>query len=89
MDIRLDKNTIITVADYPGKQVVVNGKVWSFDYSKYWGPVWLKKNGDDRKCQNPNKAVWAAFEEWREQMDKNTELNTELPTKNKFNRVNQ
>jgi len=65
MDIQLDQNTIISVPDLPGIQIVVNGKIWSFDYSKYWGPIWLKKDGTDRKCQNPNKAVWKAFEEWK------------------------
>lgn len=62
--IRWDANTIITMADYLGEQIIVNGRVWSFDFDRHFGPTWLKKDGTDRKCQNPNKAVWAAFEEW-------------------------
>ena len=65
MNIQLLNNTIIIVADLPSQQIVVNGKIWSFDYSKYLGPIWLKKDGTDRKCQNPKKAVWKAFEEWK------------------------
>lgn len=74
MDIRFDKNTIVTLPDYPGGHVVVNGKVWSFDYSKRLGPIWLKKDGTDRKCQNPNKAVWKAFEQWQAALNLNKEV---------------
>jgi hypothetical protein len=52
--------------DYPDGygEVVVDGRKWSFDFHDYLGPTFLKKNGEVRKCQNPKKAVWAAFEEW-------------------------
>lgn len=63
--IRLDANTIITMPDCLGEQIIVNNRVWSFDFDCRLGPIWLKKDGTDRKCQNPNKAVWAAFEKWR------------------------
>ena len=62
--IRWDKNTLISMPDHPGEQIVVNGRVWSFDYCRRLGSLWLKKDGTDRKCQNPNKAVWKAFEQW-------------------------
>lgn len=71
MDVWFNKNTIVTLPDYPGQQIVVNGKVWSFDYSKRLGPIWLKKDGTDRKCQNPNKAVWKAFEQWQQRIKDN------------------
>ncbi len=74
--IRWDENTIITFADYPGQQVVVNGRIWAFDFCEHFGPIWLKKDGTERKCQNPKKAVWKAFEQWLIEHDKNTELNT-------------
>lgn len=61
---RWDKNTIISAPDYVGEEVIVNGRVWSFDYCGRLGSLWLKKDGTDRKCQNPNKAVWKAFEQW-------------------------
>lgn len=62
--IRWDQNTLISVADYPGEQIIVNGRVWSFDYCKRLGPLWLKKDGTERKCQCPCKAVWAEFDRW-------------------------
>ena len=70
--IRWDQNTFISMPDHPGEQIVVNGRVWSFDYCKRLGPLWLKKNGTDRKCQNPNKAVWKTFEQWRIEHKLNT-----------------
>jgi len=50
----------------------VNGKVWRFDYDRRFGPLWLKKDGSERRCQNPKKAVWTAFEQWLIEHDKNT-----------------
>lgn len=70
--IRWDANMLVFVCDKPDQQIVVNGKVWRFDYDRHLGPLWLRKDGSERRCQNPNKAVWAAFEAWL----KNTELNT-------------
>ena len=74
--IRWDKNTIISAPDYVGAEVVVNGRVWRFDYCQQSGPLWIKKNGTDRKCQNPNKAVWDAFEQWRIKHELNTKNTT-------------
>jgi hypothetical protein len=65
-DIRLNENTVISVCDNPDQQLDVNGRIWRFDYDRWLGPVFLKKNGEPRECQNPNKAVWQAFENWRE-----------------------
>jgi len=64
-NIWFNQNLVVTVCDLPDQQVVVNGKVWRFDYDKHFGPLWLTKQGNERRCQNPNKAVWAAFEEWQ------------------------
>ncbi len=75
--IRWDENTIITVSDFSDQEITVNGKVWRFDYDRHFGPLWLKKDGSERSCQNPNKSVWAAFEQWLIEHDKNTELNTD------------
>ncbi len=74
--IRWDENTIITFSDFSDQEITVNGKVWRFDYDRRLGPLWLKKDGSERSCQNPNKAVWKAFEQWLIEHDKNTELNT-------------
>jgi hypothetical protein len=70
--IRWDENTIITVSDFSDQEITVNGKVWRFDYDRRLGPLWLKKDGTERCCQNPNKRVWAAFEQWLIEHDKNT-----------------
>lgn len=64
--IYFNPTTIISVCDNPDQQLTVNGRIWRFDYDRWLGPVWLKKNGEPRECQNPNKAVWQAFENWKE-----------------------
>lgn len=71
-DIWLNSATVITVADIFDQQVSVNGRIWRFDYDRHLGPLWLKKDGNERRCQNPNKAVWRAFEQWLIEHDKNT-----------------
>jgi hypothetical protein len=63
--IRFNDTTIISVCDTPNQEVIVNGRIWRFDYDCWFGPLWLKKDGTERKCQNPNKAVWRAFENWQ------------------------
>jgi hypothetical protein len=65
--IRVSPTTIITVCDAPDNEITVNGRVWLFDFDRHLGPTWLKKDGSNRKCQNPNGAVWKAFEKWFDQ----------------------
>ena len=69
-DIWFYPDTVVTVCDLPDQQVVVNGRVWRFDFDRHFGPLWLRKDGSERRCQNPNKRVWAAFEEWQKQNNK-------------------
>lgn len=64
--IRINDTTIVTVCDFPDQKIVVNGRIWRFDFDRHLGPLWLKKDGTERKCQNPNKYVWAAFDKWNE-----------------------
>jgi len=61
---------IVDGADADNQEIVVNGRVWRFDYDERWGPLWLKKDGSPRKCQVPtNHAVWAAWDEWRKKWE--------------------
>ena len=58
---------IVSGPDYCNQEITVNGKVWRFDFDSYAGPLWLKKNGEPRKCQCPTvKAVWDEFQKWHE-----------------------
>lgn len=50
--------------DYCDQSVKIAGKIWRFDYDLYGGPLWLRKDGESRKCQNPNRKVWQGFEKW-------------------------
>lgn len=50
--------------DFVDQEITVGGRVWRFNFEPYVGPEWLRKNGMPRKCQNPNKSVWDAFEVW-------------------------
>lgn len=46
------------------QEIRVNGRVWRFDHDERLGPLWLRKDGSERKCQCPGKAVWRAWEKW-------------------------
>ncbi len=53
-------------ADELDQEITVDGKVWRFDFDRMFGPLWLRKDGIERKCQMPPKKVWDAFEKWHE-----------------------
>ena len=55
---------IVHGPDAPDQSIRVNGRVWRFDFDERGGPHWTRKDGEGRKCQSPNKAVWQAFERW-------------------------
>ena len=55
---------IVHGPDLVDQEITVNGRVWRFDFDKWMGPLWLRKDGCERKCQSPGKAVWKAFERW-------------------------
>lgn len=62
-----DKGRVIGLVHGPDatNQIIrVNGRVWRFDFDKMCGPLWVKRNGNATKNQNPPKAVWDAFEKW-------------------------
>ena len=51
--------------------ILVNKREWRFDFHKYLGPTWLKKDGELRKCQCPtNPKVWKAFDRWLREWEK-------------------
>ena len=51
--------------DVCDQQIEVDGRIWRFDFDKRFGPLWLRKDGEPRKCQFPtSKRVWDAFENW-------------------------
>ena len=59
------QNIIISGPDVSDAQVTANGRVWRFDFDDYCGPLWLKADGEPRKCQSPSiKAVRDAFDVW-------------------------
>jgi hypothetical protein len=64
---RLD-SAIASVCDMPDNEIRVNGRTWRFDFDRQLGPTWLRKDGTERKCQMPNKQVWAAFEKWLQEV---------------------
>lgn len=52
------------------QQIKVNGRVWRFDHDKNCGPLWFRKDGQERKCQCPGKAVWKEWEKWHKKWKK-------------------
>jgi hypothetical protein len=45
-------------------QAQVGPTLWRWEYSPRFGPLWLRKDGEPRECQNPKRAAWDAFERW-------------------------
>ena len=66
--IRDRSGQAIGIVDGPdawGQSVTVRDRKWFFDFDEWMGPLWLKADGTTEwKCQNPNPAVWRAFERW-------------------------
>jgi hypothetical protein len=63
--IQLSPTCIITVPDATDQKITVNGRTWRFHFDSQFGPFWICKNGEPRKCQSPtNRDVWAAFQVW-------------------------
>lgn len=52
-------------------QALVNGRLWRWSFHEWAGPLFLKKDGSERKCQNPNKKVWNAFQKWVKARERN------------------
>jgi len=65
--IRISPTAIKSGCDAPDNEIAVNGRGWRFDFDRHLGPTWLRKDGSDRKCQNPSKAVWDAYGNWFDQ----------------------
>lgn len=49
--------------------LVVNGKKWTFEYNKRFGPTFLTKEGSPRAHQpNEGHPVWKAFKKWEKEI---------------------
>ena len=51
-----------------GEGIAPNGKVWMWEFSPYFGPRFMRKDGNELKRQPPgrNKIAWKLFEDWLE-----------------------
>ncbi len=49
-----------------GKGIDKNEKLWKWEFSPYYGPTFLKKDGEPRKCQPSYEKhpAWEPFEKW-------------------------
>lgn len=71
---------IVHGPDAYDQQITVNGRVWRFDFDKWMGPFWLRKDGGDRKCQNPGKSVWKEWEKWHKRWLRRQKKSETVPT---------
>lgn len=55
----------VDYADAEG-QARVGGRLWRWEFHRYLGPTFLRKDGEARVNQDPPKAVWRAFERWHQ-----------------------
>jgi hypothetical protein len=61
---------------------VVNGTEWRWEFHRYLGPLWLKKDGEPRACQCPTiPAVWDAFDEWRKRFERGDKARRKMAAK--------
>lgn len=70
---------IIVHIEYPDVtdvELKVNGKTWKFDFDHRFGPLWLRRDGEPRKHQNPPKEVWDEFSDWLKKHEKETKDGT-------------
>jgi len=64
---------VVSVADDYG-EAVVNGRVWRWDWSNWGGPLFLNKDGSDRKRRPGDRhPVWKAVERWGKKRNKKEE----------------
>lgn len=55
---------IVTVSDGSG-EAIVKGRKWHWEHHNYCGPVWINKDGTDRKRQpGEHHPVWKAYNRW-------------------------
>lgn len=55
-------------------RAIVKGQVWRWEFSRFTGPIFINNDGSPRKCQNPNKDVWKAFNTWLVKYEKQSKL---------------
>ena len=68
--VPLTRSCFVSLPDAMDQEIVVEGKIWRFDFSEHLGPIWMNKDGTDKKCQCPtNPAVWVEFEKWRKEWE--------------------
>jgi hypothetical protein len=48
-------------------EVFVNGKKWKFEFNRWFGPLFLRKDGEPRVRQpDTRNPVWSEFEKWHD-----------------------
>lgn len=63
---------IVTVSDDSG-EALVNGRKWRWDWHNYCGPLFLNKDGSERKIQpSENHPVWKAIKKWQKERARNS-----------------
>ncbi|MDO9463725.1 MAG: hypothetical protein Q7J67_00245 [bacterium] len=57
---------------YFGEGIDKNGKLWRWRFQAYYGPMFLKTDGDPLKNQpeRENHPAWGPFEAWQEKHNK-------------------
>lgn len=59
---RIPDGFVCSFTDYPDETITVRGTVYRFEWSDRFGPVWLRKDGLDRKNQNIPRHVVEAMQ---------------------------
>ena len=50
---------------------IVNGREWRWEFHRFLGPLFLRKDGEPRACQCPTiPGVWDAFAAWLKRFER-------------------
>jgi hypothetical protein len=61
--IKQDSGIICLSEDRRG-EAIVGKRVWRWSFDSRFGPLWLRRDGEPLKDQDPVQAVWDAFQAW-------------------------
>jgi hypothetical protein len=62
---------ICSFHDASGEGVDINGRMWRWDFSRQFGPLWIDHRGNPLKVQPAETSpAWSVFNRWYEEWKK-------------------
>ena len=63
---------------FKGSGIDKNGKEWRWEFNPYFGPLWIRKDGEQFKNQyfSEKHPAWKPFEKWLKKHNKKVKYET-------------